>query len=157
MARKYSPEDMEIAKAHIIEKMCEGHSLSAIMRADIDLILPSQSTVYDWLRPGTKYHDADFAEKYAYASTSRAEILFDQILEIADDRSKDYIITEDGKKKFDSEHWQRSKLKIEARKWHLSKVMPKKYGEKSTTVIEGGKNTMVPIMTTRIKTEEDDL
>jgi len=57
--------------------------------------------------------------------------LMDEILEIADDSSNDWIDREgpDGKKYrlFNPDSIRRSKLRIGARKWLISKLMPKRY------------------------------
>jgi hypothetical protein len=68
----------------------------------------------------------------------------DDILEIADDGRNDWmeIISKDG----DSVGWrvngeavQRSKLRVESRKWLMSKMLPKKYGSvKPESGDEGG-------------------
>ena len=38
----------------------------------------------------------------------------------------------------------RSKLRVDSRKWQLSKLLPKKYGEKQTIEHEGEINTPTP-------------
>jgi hypothetical protein len=53
----------------------------------------------------------------------------DELLEIADDATNDFVERQnkDGhtSKVFDAEHVQRSRLRVEARKWLLSKALPK--------------------------------
>lgn len=68
-------------------------------------------------------------KRYARACEERAEKMFDDILEIADESNADLAVC-DGKLIVDGEAIQRSKLKIEARKWMLAKMQPKKYGDK---------------------------
>ena len=43
-----------------------------------------------------------------------------------------------GKKEtvFDNEHVQRSKLRIDSRKWIMARMAPKKYGDKPTEVVQ---------------------
>ena len=60
----------------------------------------------------------------------QADALFDEALEIADAVSDDWITTEDGRKILDHEHVQRSKLRVETRKWAAGKLAPKRYGDK---------------------------
>src|SRR6266404_3039307 len=76
----------------------------------------------------------DFARSYALARQIQIEDLMDEILEIADDSSNDWIDREgpDGKKYrvFNPDSIRRSKLRIGARKWLISKLMPKRYGWK---------------------------
>jgi len=62
-------------------------------------------------------------EQYARAMELRAASLFDDMLAISDSDAVDV---------------QRDKLRVDTRKWALSKMMPKKYGDKLETTIEGG-------------------
>lgn len=101
--------------------MSDGQSLRKICMADD---MPASSTVYLWL---TKH--PEFSEKYTRASEDRAHALAEEALEIADDSSGDWIKTEDGER-LNSEHVQRSRLRVDTRKWFASKLAPKKYGEK---------------------------
>ena len=57
----------------------------------------------------------------------------DEMLEIADDGSNDWMLRKDGDKEFyvlNGEHVQRSRLRLDTRKWLLSKALPKVYGDK---------------------------
>ena len=54
----------------------------------------------------------------------------DEMLDIADDGTNDYYFGKDDQPIVDSDHIQRSRLRIETRKWLSSKLKPKKYGEK---------------------------
>lgn len=85
---------------------------------------PNASTVFDWRKKYPK-----FDEQYTQAKLRQAQVLADEILEIADNSRKDFIIV-DGKVKTDSEHINRSRLRIDTRKWILAKVLPKIYGDK---------------------------
>lgn len=105
----------------ICASLAEGNSLRSICKAKG---MPAASTVFGWLRS-----DQAFLEQYARAREAQADALFDEILEIADDSRRDYRKTEAGRE-FDHEHVQRSRLRIDTRKWIASKLLPKKYGEK---------------------------
>jgi hypothetical protein len=78
--------------------------------------------------------DEEKAERYVRASKERHDFLFDEIISIADDASDDEItfVGKSGKDVtiMNKEFVARSNLKIEARKWALSKMDPKKYGDK---------------------------
>jgi hypothetical protein len=54
--------------------------------------------------------------------------MFDELLKIADDGRNDWYERE-GVRCVDHEHISRSKLRIDARKWYLSKLAPKRYGD----------------------------
>ena len=85
---------------------------------------PNPSTVFDWRK---KY--PAFDEQYTRAKIQQAQVLADEVLEIADNSSKDFIVV-DGKVKTNHEDINRAKLRIDTRKWLLSKVLPKVYGDK---------------------------
>jgi hypothetical protein len=131
-ATVYTPE---IAK-YICQQLAEGRSLRSICQ---DEGMPDRSTVYDWL-------DGDlhgFPDQYARARTRQAETMLDEILEIADDATRDVqqIEIAPGVKttSVDFEVISRSKLRVDARKWAMSKLAPKKYGDsKQLDVTSGG-------------------
>ena len=116
--------------AEICARLAEGNSLRSICRDDD---MPGLSTVFQWL----KAQDG-FADQYARAREAQADSLFDEILEIADDARNDWMERggdDDAGWLANGEHIQRSKLRIDARKWMAGKLRPKVYGDKS--VIEG--------------------
>lgn len=120
----------EETAAAICAKLAEGESLRSICRDDD---MPGLSTVFQWLaaRPV-------FAEQYARAREAQADALFEDILEIADDGRNDWMERrgeDDAGWVVNGEHLQRSRLRIDARKWMAGKLRPKTYGDKS--LIEG--------------------
>jgi hypothetical protein len=127
--------------AKICVRIAHGESLRQICRDDG---MPDSSTVIDWLLDPVK---ENFHKEYERARNMQAELLFDETLEIADDGTNDWTEREVGKGRtitvFDHEHAQRSKLRVETRKWYISKVLPKKYGEK-IDVTTGGKPIQEP-------------
>jgi hypothetical protein len=52
-------------------------------------------------------------------------------VDIADDGKNDTYVDENGKQFVDNDVIQRSRLRVDARKWVVSKLLPKKYGERS--------------------------
>jgi hypothetical protein len=80
-----------------------------------------------------KYIDNDETgqrkEQYTRATDERVEVMADEILEISDDSSRDTISTEKGDIP-DNEWINRSRLRVDARKWLMSKMRPSKYGDK---------------------------
>ncbi len=88
------------------------------------------------LRVSSKH--ADFSEQYARARDLQADMLFDEALEIADETLGDWITTEDEKKVLDHEHVQRSRLRVDTRKWAAGKLAPKRYGDKLQHTGDGG-------------------
>ncbi|GAB2528279.1 hypothetical protein GCM10027189_03980 [Rufibacter soli] len=91
--------------------------------------MPCLSSVCSWLAsPSHK----DFLEQYTRAREVQAELLADEIVDIADDNSRDAVSN--------SGAIERSKIKIDARKWVASKLLPKKYGNQQQVNIDGGVN-----------------
>lgn len=78
----------------------------------------------DW----TQAHP-EFGEQYARARQIGYQLLADELIEIADDSSGDVVETEDGPRP-NSEFTARSRLRLDTRKWMLSKMLPKVYGDK---------------------------
>ena len=72
--------------------------------------------------------------RYARARDAAAHLLCSELIDIADDSSQDYIQTEDGRRKFDGENVQRSKVMIDTRKWVISKLLPQ-YADRLDTNI----------------------
>ena len=113
----------------ICQRIADGQSVREICRADD---MPAMSTVFRWLSD-PRY--ITFREQYARAVEARAEYHADEILDIADDGTNDWMerFGKDGESlgwSVNGEAVQRSKLRIDSRKWLLSKLMPKKYGDK---------------------------
>ncbi len=116
----------------ICRRIAERESLRKIC-ADPDM--PDKTTVLRWL---AAKENAEFRTQYAHAREMQADTLFDEALEIADETSDDWITTEDGKKVLDHEHVQRSRLRVDARKWAAGKLAPKRYGDKLQHTGDGG-------------------
>ena len=74
--------------------------------------------------------DKDIAERYARAKEAALDAMADDILSIADDGANDTYTDEDGNERTRSDVIARSKLRVDARKWIMSKLAPKKWGDK---------------------------
>ncbi len=110
--------------AEICRRLAEGETLRSVCR---DEAMPDKATVLRWLADKAK---ADFRAQYTYAREMQADALFDEALVIADDASGDWVVGQDGKKTLDHENIQRSRLRVDTRKWAAGKLAPKKYGDK---------------------------
>ena len=118
----------------ICERLSDGESLRSICRDDDQ---PATTTVLRWLRD-----NEPFRIQYAYARDLQADAIFDEMLEIADDGNNDWMekLSKDGQSVgwvLNGEAVQRSKLRIDSRKWIASKLNPKKYGDKVETQHSG--------------------
>lgn len=86
--------------------------------------------------------DKAFGEKYEAARAIGYSAWFDEMREIADDGTNDYVerVRADGTKDtvFDAEHVHRSRLRVDTLKWMLGKALPKLYGDKLQHTGDGG-------------------
>jgi hypothetical protein len=131
MAKMGRPSDYSDALADTIcEKLMSGESLRAIARLPT---MPDASTLFRWL----ELHEY-FRNQYARARTVQADLKFDELQEIADDGTNDWMTANDPDNpgyKANGEHQQRSRLRVDTLKWRLSKMLPKKYGDKIETTL----------------------
>jgi len=132
----YTPELGE----EICDWIAEGNSLTSYCKQPNT---PSKVTVMRWLL--NDKHDG-FVNQYARAREAQAELFADQIIDIADGDEHDTIITEDGIQK-NREVIERSRIKIDARKWVAAKLLPKKYGDKLEINDVSKAKTLVMIVT----------
>jgi hypothetical protein len=119
-AGRPSEYTQEVADA-ICAELAEGKSLRSVCKAES---MPCIRTVFTWMRTYP-----EFLQQYARAKEESADALTDEMLDIADDTARDFAEGENGPV-FNSEHVQRSRLRVDTRKWIASKLKPKKYGDK---------------------------
>jgi hypothetical protein len=74
--------------------------------------------------------DEEKVKRYARACEMRADVIADEIMEIADNVGGDMITLKDGREVVDNAVVQRDRLRVDSRKWLLAKLQPKKYGER---------------------------
>lgn len=128
----------EEEKIDILDIICEDIINGASLRKAISKHKPLKATTFfKWLRD-----DEIKREQYARATIERAELMFEDMFDIADDGTNDWM--EKFNDKGESTGWavngeniQRSRVRIDTRKWALSKMMPKKYGEKLDVTTDG--------------------
>lgn len=130
----------EIA-AEICGRIASGESLRSICSTEG---FPGLQTVFDWLESNEV-----FRGKYTRAREIQAEVLVDEMQEIADDGRNDWMerLNKDG----DCVGWTvngeavaRSKIRLEQRRWYAEKLLPKKYGQKLAI---GGAHDLPPVKT----------
>lgn len=120
---KYSEEVAD----EICLRMSEGESLRSICRDDA---MPGKATVMGWLGSNEA-----FSDQYARAREAQADHFADEILEISDDGSNDWMerSDKDGESsgwQINGEHIQRSRLRVDSRKWLMARMAPRRYGDK---------------------------
>ncbi len=101
----------------ICTRLAEGQSLTRICK---DAEMPALMTVLDW----TEHPDRKaFGVQYAQARARGYALLGEQIIEIADDKDIDPA---------------NKRIMFDARRWMLSKMLPKVYGDKIEHDHKGG-------------------
>lgn len=125
----------------ICERLADGESLRTIC-GDADM--PSKTSVFRWLAA-----DKALSDQYARAREAQADAIFDEILDIADDARNDWMARDGeddrGGYALNGEHIQRSKVRIDARKWMAGKLRPKVYGEKQEIDHTSSDGSMTPV------------
>lgn len=117
----------------LAKKMCEkiasdSRSVGRLCR-EVDFF-PHEDTFYNWLKLHQK-----FAELYVQAKRQQVNILIEEIVEISDDTKHD-TITKTNKNGDEYEvcnnEWvNRSRLRVDTRKWIATKLVPRLYGDKT--------------------------
>lgn len=135
----------ELASA-ILQRVADGESVRSICRDDA---MPHLSTFFRWIT-----EKPDFREQYDAATDVRAETIFEEALEIADTvlmGEKVKTIGEGENQKVETQTGdmvERAKLKVDTRKWFLSKLKPKRYGDKIQQEVTGANGGPVNITIT---------
>ena len=121
---KYCPEMVELICERVATHDCGLRTLT-----DMYDDIPDKVTINIWRR---KY--PEFRSRYAQAKCEQLEFLTEDILEIADDSSNDWMEYYDKENgcsawKLNGDHVQRTKIRIDTRKWLAAKLAPKIYGD----------------------------
>lgn len=123
----YSDEEKETIITAICDRVIEERKSfnEVVIESEISLV-----TFYKWISKNETLQNL-----YNYAREVRSDILFEEIIQIADTTEEGVVIETDdnGKtkeKKGDMTNHRR--LKIDSRKWVVAKMNPKKYGDKMT-------------------------
>lgn len=130
----------------ICMRIAEGESLLAICKDDH---LPCRKTVHDWIV--NDLHG--FSNRYARAKEACIDRMAEEIIEIADtpEIGTKTVSKATGMETTEGDMVEHRRLKIDARKWYLSKVAPKKYGDKLDLNHTGGVTVRVKDYTGRGK------
>jgi len=149
----YSSDELKEAKEKIIQGICKGDSLVKIVESDS--FKPCIRTVFNWLNPESDYHDAEFLHNYTLATQIRSEREFEEILLIADDQENDVYEDSEGIEHVNHNVINRSRIRIDARKWRLGKMQPKKYGDRLDVTSGGDKIKTTQIIGMVVKDGSD--
>lgn len=122
---KYTAELAEV----LLSRISSGESVRSIAR---DPEMPAQSTIFDWA-----LHHPEFSVQYDKAVDVRMEIRAEEIEELAETM----------------EDLQRAKLVIDTKKWNMSKLKPKRFGDKLD--LDPNDKGIQPLMVKIIGNESD--
>ena len=111
--RLYTPEVAET----ILERLSDGEGLATICR---DVGMPTEGAVRYWA--STDY--AGFAARYAQARVRGLEKMADDIITLADEAK-------------DVDSASAARVKVDARKWLLSKLLPRQFGDRVDVNVTG--------------------
>jgi len=114
----------ELATAICVE-LAMGKSMRTVCSIEG---MPAISSVFKWLRE----HE-EFSEQYARAKEEAVDAMIEDMIDIADDGTNDYMTITKGNNTYNVENREvtnRSRLRVDTRKWIVSKLKPKKYGDK---------------------------
>jgi len=133
MARpsKYSEELVD----KMLEEIASGRSVISICREEDWSV--THDTWYRWL-----YKYPELSDRYARAKSIQSEYEADNILDIADNATK--------------EDFQVARLRVDARKWVASKLVPKKYGEYKNIDHTTSDGSMKPTYIELVAKHEED-
>lgn len=108
----YLPE----VAADICSLLADGESLRKVCARPG---MPNKATVFRWLA-----ERGEFRDQYAQATETRADAIFEDMFDIADNVAEEAAAV--GK----------ARLRIDTRKWALARMNPKKYGDKVSQEID---------------------
>ena len=115
----------------ILQRLAAGETLRSICRTEG---YPAVPTVVDWTN-----QDPAFSDLYARARSKGLDAIAEEIIEISDDGTNDFMDRQSAsgiQRCLDAENVNRSRLRVDARKWLLSKMRPDKYGEHQAVTID---------------------
>lgn len=117
----YTPE----MGLRICERLANGESLRAICR---DAGMPDRVTVHRWIIND----EGGFRNQYAHSKEIGMDEMAEECLAISDEPvgSLDNGATDNGAVA-------KQRLQVDTRKWFLSKIVPKKYGDRSAMELTG--------------------
>lgn len=133
---KYTKELADL----ICEQLADGKSMRTVCRQEG---MPSMSTVFKWLR-----EDLAFSQQYEKAKEESSDAMAEDLLDIADTPVMGEIktIKPDGTIEIkQDEMLGHRRLQVDTRKWLMSKMKPKKYGDK-LDMTTNGKDLPTPIL-----------
>lgn len=138
----YTKKQIETIFNQICDEVSKGAALrTVLLRKD----MPSSQTFYIWITINEDDSESVILDKenkskhYARCCADRADAIFEECLIIADNQEDDIYENEEGKKVTNHNVINRSRLRVDTRKWMLGKMQPKKFGDKIDITSDGEK------------------
>jgi hypothetical protein len=133
----YTPElGDKICERLVCGRGDKPESLRSICSAED---MPDAKTVYRWLA-----RHEEFCQQYTRARQMQAEVFYDENIEIADNATDDVIFLADedssgegARPAIKHSAIARARLQIDTRKWAMSKMLPRKYGDRTDVNLGG--------------------
>lgn len=118
--------------AEICRRLADGESLLKIC-ADPDCVFPSRQCINEWIIDNRE----GFGDEYARARNAGLDVMAERLLAIGGE-AKPGIVTVDKLDKLGRPYTEtttkdtvdRDRLHVDTLKWYLSKLAPKRYGDK---------------------------
>ncbi len=104
--------------ALLCERLSNGESLRTICSEDA---MPAKATVFKWLAA-----NPSFVDQYTRARETQVELMSFDLIDLSDPKDKDDMVAV-----------QRNRLQVDTRKWVMSKLAPKKYGDTANINVSG--------------------
>jgi hypothetical protein len=120
------------------DEICTRISSGQRLRQICKELNTSSETIYFWMA-----RNEEFAKQYADAKQKQAESMADEMMEIAD--SAEFTNGDYGNAAV-----QAARLQVDTRKWLLSKLLPKKYGDRIQNEVTGAGGAALNITVTGI-------
>lgn len=144
----YTEEVIAVWCDKILAQIESGKSVKEILEQDG---YPVRSTFYSWLNKSP-----ELVQRYKDATDVRADKIFDEMLEIADNKADDFYYDKNGDKQFSSNSVNRTRVQIDTRKWMLGKMTPTKYSDKIDITSGGKEIKAIPIVGMQILNTEEN-
>jgi len=120
----YTEEEKQAIFEDILDEIIEGRAVRNILK---DKGMPSASNFFIWLDSNPEWQ-----KQYGRACDMRADLLFEKMLEVAENTELGEETTYDhnGYKVVTKDMTAHRRLKVDTYKWQLAKLKPKVYGDK---------------------------
>lgn len=135
---KRKPGRPSIFSQNLADKICARLAIGESARTVCaDDGMPALASLFKWLR-----ENKEFSEQYARAKQESADAMAEDILDISDEGSNDWMEKRYGRDAestwvVNGEAVQRSKLRVETRKWLMAKMKPKRYADHIDVTSDG--------------------